>query len=369
DYDDDGDPDLYVSNAGPNRLYRNNGDGTFTDVAPELGVTGPETLSFATWFFDLENDGDLDLFVADYSHEAEDMVAHYLGGLATRRGPVPGRPHLYRNDGGRFREVSAQMGLRQPLLVMGANHGDLDADGFPDLYLGTGDPALDSLVPNVAYRNLGGVSFLDATAKIGLGHLQKGHGVAFGDVDADGDLDLFHQLGGFFPVDGFGNALFENPTNGLDPQGQPRASADWITLRLRGAEATDGLAAVNRFAVGARIGVTVAVGGRERTVWSLVGTGGSFGASSLQAEIGLGRIERITGLEIRWPDAGRTVENLGPLEKNRVYLVHRGQAALPVETSAMDLGAGPPAHRSHPPAHTPTHPISHPGAASEKGKP
>ncbi|MCG8463131.1 MAG: ASPIC/UnbV domain-containing protein, partial [Holophagales bacterium] len=85
-----------------------------------------------------------------------------------------------------------------------------------------------------------------------------------------------------------------------------------------------------------------------RTVWSLVGTGGSFGASSLQAEIGLGKIERITGLEIRWPDARGTVETLGSLVKNRIYLVVRGEAPVAVDIRPATLGPGLVRRHSHP---------------------
>ena len=105
DYDDDGDPNLYVSNIGPNRLYRNDGDGTFTDVAPELAVTAPEGRSFASWFFDFDNDGDEDLFVTDYESPVPAVAAVYWGLQA-----VDNRPHLYRNDSGSFTEVSREAG-------------------------------------------------------------------------------------------------------------------------------------------------------------------------------------------------------------------------------------------------------------------
>ncbi|MEM1204347.1 MAG: CRTAC1 family protein [Acidobacteriota bacterium] len=301
DFDDDGDPDLYVSNVGANRLYRNDGPAggeiRFTDVAAAVGVEGPPGYSFATWFFDVDNDGDLDLFVADYNASTEEVVRHYLG----RGGSESGHPVLYRNDGGTFRDISAQVGLRRPLTPMGANFGDVDNDGWLDVYLGTGDPELESLVPNVLYRNLGGALLKEATAELGLGHLQKGHGVAFGDVDGDGDQDLLHQLGGFFAGDDFSNALFENPG----------AAGDWVTLRLRGVDA-------NRFGVGARVAITVRRGGSRRTVHRLVGSGGSFGGSSLQLEAGLGKADSVERIEIRWPGSG-TVQRLGPLPPNRVY--------------------------------------------------
>jgi len=307
DFDDDGDPDLYVSNIGPNRLYRNDGarpDGTpvFVDVAPALGVTEPEGRSFASWFFDWDNDGDLDLFVADYESPVPAVAAYYFGLRA-----VPNRPRLYRNDGASFTDVAEAVGLARPMLPMGANYGDLDSDGYPDIYLGTGEPGYETIMPNVMFHNDRGRSFVDVTFAGGFGHLQKGHGVAFGDVDGDGDQDLLHQLGGFFPGDAFANALFENPTLG----------AHWITLRLEGTRA-------NRFGVGGRIAVRLREGDTVRTVHALVGSGGSFGGSSLQQEIGLGHAEAILDLTIVWPGSG-TAQRFADVALDRFYQLVEGK--------------------------------------------
>lgn len=283
DYDNDGDPDLYVSNyAGENRLYRNNGDGTFTDVAPELGLTEPLE-SFPAWFWDYDNDGWLDIFVAGYASDIELVAKDYMG--------IPNdgaRPRLYRNDGnGGFEDVTEQVGLDRVSQTMGANFGDLDNDGFPDIYLGTGFPAFDALAPNMAYRNNSGESFSDATFSAGLGHIQKGHGIAFGDLDRDGDQDIFMQVGGFYPSDGFLNALYVNPGNGNR----------WLSVRLVGVES-------NRSAIGARIKVAVLEDGVRRDIHVVVGSGGSFGASSLEQEIGLGTADAVESLEVYWPTSG-----------------------------------------------------------------
>ncbi len=284
DYDNDGDPDLYVSNfEQENRLYRNNGDGTFTDVAPELGVAEPID-SFATWFWDYDNDGWLDLFVAGFGDDIGDVASSYLG--------IPNdgaTPRLYRNEGGAFVDITEEVGLDRVYLTMGANFGDLDGDGFPDLFLGTGFISYDSLGPNVAYRNDFGMAFQDVTFSGGFGHLQKGHGVAFGDLDRDGDEDIFVQMGGFFPGDAFLNALYENPGHGNR----------WLSIRLAGVRS-------NRGAIGARIKVTVATDDGERAVHAMVASGGSFGASSLEQEIGLGQARRIVRVEVRWPASGTT---------------------------------------------------------------
>ncbi|HEY7574767.1 MAG TPA: VCBS repeat-containing protein, partial [Thermoanaerobaculia bacterium] len=159
DFDGDRYPDLYVSNIGPNRLYRNNRDGTFTDVAPEAGVVEPAGRSFATWFFDYDNDGWLDLFVAGYRATTADLAAEALGLPHSAE-----LPRLYRNErDGSFADVTRAAGLAHAYLPMGANFGDLDNDGWLDLYLGTGDPGYATLMPNVMLRNDGGRRFQDVT--------------------------------------------------------------------------------------------------------------------------------------------------------------------------------------------------------------
>ena len=280
DFDRDGDPDLYVSNfVDDNRLYRNDADGTFTDVAPLLGVEEPYR-SLATWFWDYDNDGWLDLFVAGYGGDIGDVAADYLG-LRTRGAHA----RLFKNDGtGSFIEVTREVGLSNVRLTMGANFGDLDNDGYPDFYLGTGYHLFEAVMPNVMYRNNEGKRFVDVTFSGGFGHLQKGHGISFGDLDRDGDQDIFVQIGGTYPGDAASNALYENPGHGNR----------WISVRLIGVES-------NRAAIGARIKMEIATKGGNRVVYSHVNSGGSFGASSMEQEIGLGQAENIISLEVYWP--------------------------------------------------------------------
>lgn len=318
DYDNDDHPDLYISNfGGENRLYRNNGDGTFSDVAPTLRLTEP-TDSFATWFWDYDNDGWLDIFVAGYGEDIGDVAADRMG--LENDGA---RPRLYRNmGGGGFEDVTREMGLWDVHLAMGANFGDLDNDGYPDFYLGTGAPSYDAIAPNAMYRNDGGRGFQDVTFSGGFGHLQKGHGVSFGDLDGDGDQDIFVQVGGFYPGDGFVNALYENPGHGNR----------WLSIKLAGTKS-------NRAAIGARIRVKVVDrDGSTREVYTAVGNGSSFGASTLTQEIGLGAAEEIVELEVRWPSSGLS-QRFGdvPLD-SRIRIVEGEDGIEVLDLVAVSLG-------------------------------
>jgi hypothetical protein len=285
DFDDDGRPDLFVSNLGqPPRLYHNQGDGTFLDVAAALGVTGPIE-GFACWFWDFDNDGRLDLWVNPNHATLSEVIRDQLGRPASGE-----RPRLYRNLGATqpFRDVTAEVGLDRVVLPMGSNFGDIDNDGFLDIYLATGRPSYSYLMPNVLLRNEGGRRFEDVTAATGTGHLQKGHGVAFADWDRDGDADIFLEAGGAAPGDRAHNVLFQNPGSGHH----------WLTVKLIGIR-------TNRAALGARIRVDLqgrddAVVSRYRTITA----GSSFGGNPLACTIGLGRAETIRALEVFWPTSG-----------------------------------------------------------------
>ena len=258
DYDGDGKLDLLVSNMGQEcRLYHNEGRGQFVDVASDLGVSADQA-SFACWFWDYDNDGQLDFYIHDNRTTLAVTAAVALGVKVEGSS----RPRLYRNLGsGQFREVGREVGLDRPMAPMGCNFGDIDNDGYLDMYLGTGWISTSSLVPNLMFKNVEGRRFEDVTMSSGTGHLQKGHGVSFADYDSDGDLDLFVETGGPVPGDKAHNLLFKNPGHGRN----------WLKVRLVGTR-------TNRAALGARIQVDLTEpGGTKRSIYRTVGNNSSFG--------------------------------------------------------------------------------------------
>jgi len=316
DFDGDRWPDLYVSNkAGPNRLYRNDGDGTFTDVAARLGVDGPRE-SFPVWFWDVDNDGVLDLYVSAYAAGIDHLAESALGlplDIELAR--------LYRGTGdGAFEEVAAEYDLVRPSAPMGANFGDLDNDGYLDFYLGTGYPAIHNLMPNLMYRNQDGRGFEDVTYTGGFGHLQKGHAVVFADLDNDGDQDVFEQMGGAYPADRFHNALYQNPGFGNH----------WMTMALVGVGS-------NRSAIGARIRADITEHGTRRSIYRHVNSGGSFGANPLRQTLGLGQASRLDVLEVYWPttDLTQTFHDV-PLDQT-IQIVEGEDSFTTLELKRIDF--------------------------------
>jgi hypothetical protein len=294
DFDNDGYADLFVNidgsiGGGTARLFRNNRDGTFTDVTQEMGIDGP-TNGFSCCAFDFDNDGWLDIFATTRSRALADVVRGMLGqphGQPTAR--------LYRNLGGKgFQDVTKEVGLDECYAPMGSNFGDLTNDGYLDIYLGTGDPQLSMLVPNRLFKNVAGKRFAEITASSRTGHLQKGHSVAIGDWDRNGTADIFIQVGGAVEGDRYHNVLFQNPGQGNN----------WLNVKLIGGQTKDGGGKkTNRAAIGARIKVVTA-GPQPLTVYRHVSSGSSFGANPLEQHIGLGKAERVALLEIDWPASG-----------------------------------------------------------------
>jgi hypothetical protein len=287
DFDNDGYPDLFVNisdgDRGTARLFRNNRNGTFTDVTKQVGIDGP-IMGFSCWAFDFDNDGWLDIFATSSQRTLADVVKGVLN-----------QPHsqptarLYRNLNGKgFQDLTKEAGLDKAYSPMGSNFGDFDNDGYLDFYLATGDPHLSMLIPNRLFKNVGGKRFAEVTASSRTGHLQKGHAVSFADWDRNGTLDLFVQLGGAVPGDRYHNVLFQNPGN----------SNNWLNVKLIGKK-------TNRAAIGARIKVVTA-GEKPMTIHRHVSSGSSFGANPLEQHIGLAKGNKVALLEIYWPTSQTT---------------------------------------------------------------
>jgi hypothetical protein len=284
DFDNDDYPDLFVDYLeGDAHLYHNNRNGTFTDVTSSMGVDGPRK-GFGCWAWDYDNDGWLDIFATCYDYSLQDVVKGMLG---QPHGRLSNR--LFHNLQGKgFEDRTKEAGLDMVFETMGSNFGDFDNDGFLDIYLGTGDPDLATLVPNRMFKNVAGRRFAEITASSGTGHLQKGHGVSCADWDRDGDVDIFIEMGGGVAGDKYHNILFQNPGQGNR----------WLTVKLVGRK-------TNRAAIGARIKVVTA-GSEPLTIHRHVSSGSSWGANPLQQTIGLAQAEKVALLEIHWPTSGTT---------------------------------------------------------------
>jgi len=301
DFDHDGYVDFYVSNfGGANFLYHNSHDLTFVDVAKQAGVQAPYT-SFATWFFDYDNDGWPDIFVTSYANYTVDQVMRSYLGL-----PIAAETlKLYRNlHDGTFQDVTDEVGLNKEYMPMGAGFGDVDNDGYLDIYMGMGNPSFASLMPHVLLRNNVGKEFVDITASSGTGELHKGHGVSFADLERSGNEDIVAEVGGAVPSDKHALRVFRNPGN----------DNDWINVRLRGVKS-------NRAAAGAEITVTVENdGGNQHSIYRTVGNTSSFGNNPFEQHIGLGHGARIVSLDVWWP-ATNTRQQFSGMGKNEFIAV------------------------------------------------
>jgi thioredoxin-like negative regulator of GroEL len=215
DFDNDGDADLFVSRLTTYALYRNRGDGTFDDVTTAAGLAGRRDHPTSAAFADLDNDGDLDLYVCHYTiwDPAHPMICQNGKGMPIYCHPSkvpPAADHVFRNDGGRFVDVTAASGCAESLgRGMGVVAADLDGDHRIDLFVA------NDTTPNYLFHNRGGFQFVEMAVEAGVaasvdGGYQAGMGVACGDLDGDGRPDL--MVTNFY---GEGTSLFHNLGSGL----------------------------------------------------------------------------------------------------------------------------------------------------------
>jgi enediyne biosynthesis protein E4 len=226
DYDNDGFVDLYVTGVNRNQLFHNNGDGTFTDVTAKAGVTGivpklGKLWSVTAGWFDYNNDGKLDLLVVNYlNYDLKTAASCNVQGIPTYCSPndFQGTPNiLYRNnDDGTFTDVSLPSHIAQYIgKGMGVAFADYDNDGYPDIFIS------NDTFPNFLLHNNRDGTFTDVAAAAGVAYNENGKTVAgmgtdFRDLDNDGKPDIFHtaMFGDTFPLyQNTGNGQFEDVTS------------------------------------------------------------------------------------------------------------------------------------------------------------
>ncbi|NKB71668.1 MAG: tetratricopeptide repeat protein [Candidatus Latescibacteria bacterium] len=304
DYDNDGDLDLYLAHFDAiNTFYRNDtrdGQVNFVDVTRQTRTQLPIG-GYFTFLIDYDNDGHLDLFCSELSPFKIVLQSWEKGRTSSNRN----RPVLYHNEGdGTFADVSYRTGLGVAFGSTGAQTGDFNGDGYPDIYLANGGEAITRLEPDALLLNGDGAGFARVEQLVGLDQLGKGHGMAVADYDGDGDEDIYVPVGGAYPGDRWANRLWRN----LSPP------QHWGTARLVGRQS-------NRDGIGARL--RVVAGGRTRHA-VVSGSGGYAAGNSLQVEMGLGAATKVESLEIRWP-SGR-VETWRNLPVDQVWVLEEGAA-------------------------------------------
>lgn len=235
DYNQDGHRDIYVNNYGPNVLYRNNGDGTFTDVTQESGVANGHRVGAGASFLDIDNDGDLDLYVVNYVNFTYDnhQITRF-NGFPAYVGPMNfnGTPDtLYRNNGdGTFTDISVLSGIAShPGTGMGIVCVDFDEDGDTDIFVGN-DVAGNSIFQNDGRGVFEEVGLVSGLAYDLTGKAQGTMGVACGDFNNDGRLDFYvtsyqRDLATLYANGGGG--IFQDVTRSTGAGDQTFAQVTW----------------------------------------------------------------------------------------------------------------------------------------------
>jgi hypothetical protein len=382
DYDRDGNVDLYVANylafdektiasrndgqcvymgtlkvfcgpkglkGEPDVLYRNNGDGTFTDVTAKAGIKDPDYYGFGVAFSDFDNDGWPDIYVANDSvpnllfHNKRDGTFEEVGlisgtalnlfglaqaGMGVAIGDYDANGYfdiyvtnfaedtntLYKNLGNMsFADVTVESGasrVSRPNLGWGTGFADFDNDGWLDLFVANGHvyPGVDQLKevsryqqPKELYRNLGNGRFDEVSGRTGsdLSTPRPARGAAFGDYDNDGDIDVLVINVNSRP------SLYQNDGGNRNA---------WTGFKLVGASS-------NRDAIGAR--VEIEAGGRTQA--GEVRSGGSYlSHNDMRLHFGLGSAKRVERIRIRWPNG--KMETLPGIDANRYVTIREGEA-------------------------------------------
>lgn len=299
DYDNNGWPDIYVAcDSTASILYQNKGDGRFDDVALETGSAynedGQPQAGMGVSAGDYNGDGHVDIFK---THFADDL------------------PVLYRNTGGNFFEdASRAAGFEHTKYVQwGTGLVDLDNDGWPDIFTVTGNvyPEIEKFFkqyphrsPRLVYRNLGNRRFKDVTPLCGPGaqEAQSSRGCAFGDFDNDGDIDVLAMNMNEPP------SLLRNDYTG----DRSRGANNWLKLKLIGTKS-------NRSAIGARVRLKT---GAHLQTQEVSSQSSYYSHNDLRLHFGLGSNKLADGIEIRWP--GGQVEVIKEVAANQIVTIKEG---------------------------------------------